>query len=185
MHVTTTNTQVAFNTTRQTGASATDRFLAEAQKFIGQPYEWGGGHDAQSGIQPVDCSGLIGQAARAMGLDFEGRARDMQDAVKQVDMSDLKPGDLVFKGDPATHVGIYMGDGKVLEAPRTGEDVQITDLNDSWTSAGRIPALADSPASTPAAATAAAMPGYDRDRYQTAAVGRRSALGLPGWPIAS
>ena len=114
-----------------------DRFLINAMRFLGQPYKWGGGHGAtMSRPGPVDCSGLVQQAARMAGIPLGGRARDLQAKLKGVPMSEIKAGDLVFKGHPATHVGIYIGDGKVLHAPKTGDVVRTTTV-DGFQSAGR------------------------------------------------
>jgi cell wall-associated NlpC family hydrolase len=114
-------------------------FLDHATQFLGQRYRWGGGHGAQlSGPAPVDCSGLVSQAAKAAGFDgLTGSAREMQKKGVPVSMDDLKPGDLVFKGHPAHHVGIYVGNGQVLEAPHKGANVQYSSL-DGYTSARRI-----------------------------------------------
>ncbi len=123
-----------------TGDARANLLLGNALRFRGQPYVWGGGHASRTGVQPVDCSGLIGQAARMSGIKFEGRARDMQARAQRIGKNDLRPGDLVFKGSPAYHVGLYLGNGQVLHASRRGKPVQMTGLN-GWTSAGRIPGL--------------------------------------------
>ena len=122
------------------GDAKANQFLANAMRFKGQPYAWGGGHGNRTGVQPVDGSGLVGQAARMAGVRFEGRARDMQARARKIAMKDLRPGDLVFKGSPARHVGIYMGNGQVLHAPSRGKPVQVTGMG-GWTSAGRIPGM--------------------------------------------
>lgn len=122
------------------GCPRAQALLGQAMRFRGQRYEWGGGHDRRTGIQPVDCSGLVGQAARLSGLRFEGTAATMQARARRVPMNALRPGDLVFKGHPAFHVGLYVGRGQVLHAPRTGSRVQVTGL-DGWGSAGRIPGV--------------------------------------------
>ena len=117
-----------------------DRFLEKAMAYLGQPYLWGGGHGAtQSGPAPVDCSGLITQAARQAGINLDGTAAAQQDKGRPVAMNDLKPGDLVFMGNPAHHVGIYIGDGKVLHSPHTGDHVKISPLEGyGWDSARRV-----------------------------------------------
>jgi hypothetical protein len=77
----------------------------------------------------VDCSGLVQQAARLAGLNLDGTAATQQRKGRPVSMSQLQPGDLVFHGNPATHVGIYIGNGKVIHAPHTGDHVRIVDLH--------------------------------------------------------
>lgn len=118
-----------------------EAFLEQALAFEGQPYRWGGGHTGQtfSKPSPVDCSGLVTQAARMIGENLDGTAAIQQRMGKSVSMSELKPGDLLFKGSPATHVGIYIGDGKFLHAPRTGDVVKVQSMSSySWSSARRV-----------------------------------------------
>lgn len=117
-----------------------DRFLATAMSFLGQPYRYGGGHinGTFSKPGPVDCSGLVSQAAKMSGHpSIYGTAKVLQRKGQAVSMNELKPGDLVFKGNPAYHTGIYIGDGKVLHAPRTGDVVRIASVQ-GWDSARRI-----------------------------------------------
>jgi LysM repeat protein len=114
------------------GGSRVDRFIAAAMKFEGQPYKYGGGHtsDTFSKPGPVDCSGLVTQAARMAGLNFDGTAATQQDKGRSVSMNDLQPGDLLFHGNPASHVGIYIGNGKAIHAPKTGDVVKVVDVKD-------------------------------------------------------
>lgn len=109
---------------------AAKRFVQQAMRFIGQPYRWGGGHGAQMrGPAPVDCSGLVQQASGLAGVGRSGTAATFQRMGKSVSMSALRPGDLVFRGSPANHVGIYVGNGKVLHAPTTGKRVSFTNAS--------------------------------------------------------
>jgi cell wall-associated NlpC family hydrolase len=117
---------------------SSSRLAATALRFQGQRYDWGGGHSRRTGLQPVDCSGLVIQAARLCGLHLaEGRARDLQRRGTPVSLRHLRPGDLVFKGHPATHVGIYLGGGRVLHSPGRGKRVTQTGMH-GWTSARRV-----------------------------------------------
>lgn len=103
-----------------------ERFVEKAMAFKGQWYRYGGGHGpTMKKPGPVDCSGLVQQAARMMGRNLDGTAEMQQRMGRAVSMRELRPGDLVFVGRPATHVGIYIGEGKVLHAPRTGFRVSI------------------------------------------------------------
>lgn len=117
-----------------------DRYIQAAMQFVDQPYRWGGGHVDKTGVGPVDCSGLVLQAARMVGRNFDGTAADQQDMGKAVGMDELQPGDLLFKGDPASHVGIYLGDGKFLHAPQTGDVVKVSDVAEygKFTEARRV-----------------------------------------------
>ncbi|MDB5100716.1 MAG: hypothetical protein JWM80_5137 [Cyanobacteria bacterium RYN_339] len=127
----TRNATAANNTGGGTGQTPADKFLQEAMRFKGQPYLWGGGHGGNfSGPGPVDCSGLVTQAAQLAGIpNLGGTAATLQDKGKPISMSDLKPGDLVFNGNPAHHVGIYIGNGLVLQAPHTGDVVKISPVS--------------------------------------------------------
>ncbi|MBO0877606.1 MAG: C40 family peptidase, partial [Pseudonocardia sp.] len=97
--------------------------LAAARTALGTPYVWGG--TSKGGF---DCSGLVQWAFRQAGVALP-RTSQTQSAVGQpVSMADLRPGDLVFFYSEVSHVGIYVGDGQVLHAPRTGDVVKISPL---------------------------------------------------------
>lgn len=121
----------------QRGAAdnAVDRFLAMAMRFKGQPYLWGGGHTGATFSKPgpVDCSGLVSQAAKMAGIKgLVGWTVPLEGQSRPIPMGQLRPGDLVFRGPKGNtrHVGIYLGNGKVLHAPRTGQPVQLTDADE-------------------------------------------------------
>jgi len=91
--------------------------ISFARAQIGKPYQWGA-----LGPNAFDCSGLVQQAYKAAGIKLP-RTTAMQILVgKKVAKSDLIPGDLVFPD--AGHVQLYVGNGQVIEAPRTGEKVR-------------------------------------------------------------
>jgi hypothetical protein len=94
------------------------------------PYAWGG-----TSANGVDCSGLIYYAARAAGIKLNGgdwprlRAIDYGSLGEAVSAQDARPGDLVYYDNPGTttdHVGIYIGNGMVVQAPQSGDVVRIT-----------------------------------------------------------
>ncbi|MDB5099167.1 MAG: peptidoglycan-binding protein LysM [Cyanobacteria bacterium RYN_339] len=118
------------------------RFVATARRFVGQPFRWGGGHGARAHEHPgpVDCSGLIAQAARMAGLKLEGSAAELQRLGRGVPMSDLRAGDLVFQGSPALDVAISLGWGRVLHASRKAGKVVEADLGEvaSFDNARRV-----------------------------------------------
>lgn len=116
-----------------------ESFVAQARRFIGQPFAWGGGHGTiMTKPGPVDASGLVQQAARLAGAKLDGTAATQQQLGKPVKMSELKAGDLVFHGTPATHVGIYAGNGKVIAASKPGTPVRETKLTSHWDNARRV-----------------------------------------------
>ncbi len=93
--------------------------IAEARRQIGKPYEWGG-----SGPDTFDCSGLTSWAWRAGGKSLPHSSRAQWTATSRVSMDDIRPGDLLFYGEPIHHVGLYIGDGQMIEAPETGKNVR-------------------------------------------------------------
>lgn len=118
--------------------SSAQKFIDQALKFRGQPYLWGGGHGGKmSGPGPVDCSGLVSQAAMAAGIKGVNGTTDTFYAMKpRVEKKDLKPGDLILfdTAGPGSHshVGIYLGDNKFLHAPKTGDVVKVSEFDSYW-----------------------------------------------------
>lgn len=107
--------------------------VAFAQQFIGTPYVWAG-NDLSKG---VDCSGLVQQVLKNFGISVPRTTYDMIGVGKGVKMNELQAGDLVFFDNDGSkagpdHVGIYIGDGKMIEAPRPGKNVQISRIDDGY-----------------------------------------------------
>jgi len=106
-----------------TGSGATgDDVVAGAKKYLGVPYVFGG--ESASGM---DCSGLVQTVFGELGVEMPRVVPDQARMGAEVpSLAEAKPGDLlVAKGEG--HIVIYLGDGKVLHAPRPGKDVQIVD----------------------------------------------------------
>ena len=113
-----------------------DQVLAYARAQIGKPYQWGG-----AGPNSFDCSGLVMMAWEQAGISFPHLAQDQYDLTARISLSQLIPGDLVFFGTPDNvyHVGIYVGNGNMIDAPETGQDVQVQSIYwDSLLGAGRV-----------------------------------------------
>ncbi len=111
-------------------SSATSKGAAKAIAFardqLGEPYRWGA-----AGPNAWDCSGLTMMAWRQGGVSLPHYSAAQYSQTKHISMGDLRPGDLVFWGSsPATihHVALYIGDGLILHAPRTGQPVQIASM---------------------------------------------------------
>ncbi|QNP64827.1 C40 family peptidase [Streptomyces genisteinicus] len=96
-----------------------DKVLAFARAQIGKPYVWGA-----TGPSSYDCSGLTQAAWKAAGVDLPRTTWDQVEVGKRVATSDLLPGDLVFFYDDISHVGIYIGDGMMIHAPKPGANVR-------------------------------------------------------------
>jgi cell wall-associated NlpC family hydrolase len=111
------------------GNSQAQRFVDQAKRFLGQRYVWGGGHASSTRVGVVDCSGLVLQAARLAGFNLDGTAATQQRRGHAVSMNALRPGDLLFHGRPASHVGIYIGNGQAIHASSTQGKVVIVNLS--------------------------------------------------------
>ncbi|HEY7421447.1 MAG TPA: transglycosylase SLT domain-containing protein [Gaiellaceae bacterium] len=103
--------------------------VATAKTQLGIPYQWGG--QAKLGSR-TDCSGLLQAAAAANGVSIPRVTYEQYRAGRPVSRDKLAPGDAVFFNMGARgpeHVGIYMGNGKMIEDPHTGSVVRISDFS--------------------------------------------------------
>ena len=129
-----TQTNTSDSTPTVTGSASAQAVIAEAKKYLGVPYRWGG--SSPSGF---DCSGFTSYVYKKVGISLPRTSRAQQNVGKQVSLSNVQPGDLVFMGKPAYHVGIYIGGGKYIHAPQTGDVVKIASFNPSkFSSATRV-----------------------------------------------
>jgi cell wall-associated NlpC family hydrolase len=105
--------------------------LKRALALLGTPYRWGG-----TGTNGFDCSGLVGYVFKsALGIELPRVSRDMANTGQRVERSAMTAGDIVFfhvHGRRVDHVGIYVGNGQFLHAPRTGKDVMVSRLDDGY-----------------------------------------------------
>lgn len=113
--------------------SLVDDLISAARHELGDPYVYGA-----EGPSTFDCSGLMQYVFGQVGIKLPRTAAEQQDAAAKV--SAPVPGDLVFWGDPATHVALYIGSGKMIAAPHSGAVVQIQDVYGSPTY-GRVSGL--------------------------------------------
>ena len=113
-----------------------DRVVAEARKYIGTPYV-GGGTDPKRGL---DCSGLVQLVYKNLGFDLPRVSYEQATAGTAVKggLSHAQPGDILAFGSPVHHVAIYVGNGKMIEAPRPGLDVREVDVYETPTAIRRI-----------------------------------------------
>jgi cell wall-associated NlpC family hydrolase len=92
-----------------------------ALKQIGDRYVFGA-----AGLVTWDCSGLTMRAYQAAGVSLPHSSAAQSRMGKKVSLKSLKPGDLLFFGHPVSHVGMYIGGGKMVHAPRSGSRVKVT-----------------------------------------------------------
>lgn len=109
-------------------AAMRNNIIAVAKRFEGVPYKWGG----TSAATGFDCSGYTMTVYRLNGLQMPRTAREQFAKGFNVSLSQLQKGDLVFfdtmnKGY-ASHVGIYIGNGRFIHAPRTGKSIEEANL---------------------------------------------------------
>ncbi|MFD3944196.1 NlpC/P60 family protein [Streptomyces sp. NPDC058579] len=102
-----------------TYAAKAEKALAFARAQIGKPYVWGA-----TGPSSYDCSGLTQAAWKAAGVDLPRTTWDQVEVGTRVATDDLLPGDLVFFYDDISHVGLYIGGGKMIHAPKPGANVR-------------------------------------------------------------
>ena len=112
---------------QDTGSVSGSQIVATAKKYLGTPYKWGG--TTPSGF---DCSGFVYYVLRSNGIKASRTIATMYKQGTPVKKSELKPGDIVFfQGtykSGLSHVGIYVGDGKFIHSPHSGEVVSYANL---------------------------------------------------------
>jgi cell wall-associated NlpC family hydrolase len=106
-------TATAAETSSSTPApsSAAQTAVDTAREQVGKPYEYGA-----AGPDSYDCSGLTQYAYHAAGVELPHSSRSQSEMGTPVDRANLQPGDLVFFYQPVSHVGIYVGDGQMVDA---------------------------------------------------------------------
>jgi cell wall-associated NlpC family hydrolase len=107
---------ITIPTANTVGAQALQAALTKR----GDPYVWGA-----AGPSAFDCSGLVVWAYAQEGITLPHFTGDQWNSGMHVSRSDLEPGDLVFFYPDISHVGIYLGDGLMVDAPDFGETVQV------------------------------------------------------------
>ncbi|MEU0657686.1 MULTISPECIES: C40 family peptidase [Streptomyces] len=96
------------------------RAIAYARAQLGKPYVWGA-----EGPGSFDCSGLTSQAWAAAGTDIPRTSQEQWRLLPRIDVEDMRPGDLIIYHADASHVGLYIGDGSIIHAPRPGRNVTV------------------------------------------------------------
>ncbi|WP_030682365.1 C40 family peptidase [Streptomyces sp. NRRL B-1347] len=94
--------------------------VAFATAQIGKPYVWGA-----EGPGSYDCSGLTSKAWAAAGRGIPRTSQEQWKRLPRIDVKNMRPGDLIIYHKDASHVGLYVGDGAIVHAPRPGRNVTI------------------------------------------------------------
>lgn len=115
----TSSSSSSTSTSDSSYATKAEKALAFARAQIGKPYVWGA-----TGPDSYDCSGLTQAAWKAAGVDLPRTTWDQVNAGTTVSLADAQPGDLVFFYDDISHVGMYIGNGMMIHAPKPGAYVR-------------------------------------------------------------
>jgi peptidoglycan DL-endopeptidase CwlO len=121
-------------TARATGGVTGDAVVADAKKYVGVPYVWGGTNPAVG----MDCSGFVQRVFKDLGVDLPRVVSDqMRQGTPVASLAQAKPGDLLvsFGGE---HISIYLGNGKAIDAPVPGKTIQI---RDAWEQQSNLTAI--------------------------------------------
>jgi len=106
--------------------------VMQAMGLLGVPYKRGGNSEEKG----FDCSGFVRYMyEKSVGLVLPRRAEEQAKVTEEISRSELKPGDLVFFNTlkrTFSHVGIYVGDGKFIHAPRPGKAVRVDDMREAY-----------------------------------------------------
>ena len=117
-------TSVAADVSQGVDASRAQKAIEAAYSELGKPYVWGA-----VGPDGFDCSGLMQHVWSQAGVMLPRTSQEQAAAGQTVPVSDIQPGDLVIYFAGQTHVGMYVGNGLIIHAPRPGSVVQFASVN--------------------------------------------------------
>jgi hypothetical protein len=106
-----------------------------AKKYLGTPYVFGGDDPAKG----LDCSALVQRAYRDLGVELPRNSWQQAKAGRPVaSLADAKPGDILAFNSPVDHVAIYLGDNRMIAAPKPGDRVKIQNVYETPTAIRRV-----------------------------------------------
>jgi soluble lytic murein transglycosylase-like protein len=161
-----TTTRTGTKATAVTAGTTTGAdVVAAAKKYLGTPYRFGGTDPAKG----LDCSGLVQRAYADLGIALPRTSGEQARAGTRVNsLADAKPGDILAFNSPVDHVAIYLGDNRMIAAPKPGDQVKIQTVYETPTAIRRVidadavsTAAAVRPAGLQGASTLAGVPYAD------------------------
>lgn len=99
--------------------------VSAALSQLGDPYVWGA-----DGPSSYDCSGLMMYAWAKAGVSLPHSSKEQQNSGRRISKDQLMPGDLIFYYSPTSHVAMYLGNGRIVHAPRPGKSVEIAPMDE-------------------------------------------------------
>ncbi|HEV7964306.1 MAG TPA: transglycosylase SLT domain-containing protein [Actinoplanes sp.] len=125
----------ALNGSASAGGVTGDAVVASARKYLGVPYVFGGNDPAKG----LDCSSLVQHAYGDLGIKLPRIAADQaREGQPVASLAQARPGDLLAFNSPVDHIAIYIGDGKMIAAPKPGDVVKIQNVYATPTAIRRI-----------------------------------------------
>ncbi len=135
-----------------TGSASGDAVVADARRYLGVPYVYGGTNPATG----LDCSGLVQRVYADLGIKLPRIAADQAKVGQAVpSLAQAQPGDLLAFNSPVSHIAIYIGNGKMIAAPKPGDHVKIENVYQTPSTIRRI--VPSGTATPPAAARPAGL----------------------------
>ena len=126
----TSKTKVVTAKSYQNNINTGDEIADLAKSLLGSPYKYGG-----ASLKGFDCSGLVYYTHGKLGIRTPRTSLQQYKSAKNISLSKLHSGDLVFftlNKTNVSHVGIYLGNGQFIHAPKSGKRVSVNNLNDSF-----------------------------------------------------
>ena len=157
------NSTSALSSGNLSSTASESAVVSQAQQYIGVPYAWGG-TDPSTGL---DCSGLSQLVYKNLGIELPRTASQQATSGRAVaSLADAHPGDLVFFDYSSSragvdHVGVYIGNGKMIAAPQEGESVKVQDVGNPTLIRRILPEQTTATASAPSGAALAGVPYAD------------------------